>query len=417
MRISRRDLLQGVGAIGAAVLGSPANAGLHFHGTIPLYEGLVASRARMIINTAPDTTNKFLMARAGLIATETLTSIKIAFANFLSAGSGDIGVGASASITASVEYPAGTFTQVLFSASSAGTIPNNSVLFSDYLTVNIPSGATFWVRTFWNSSAGTLYNTWQNTFFGEATALSPTSITDQTMSGTITNSGAFSYPPIAVLGMTINASVIILGDSIDLGILDSEDSSSTVIGRNGKVGVIARSLGSTPFLIMAASGERASGWLSGAGARALLIQKSSHIASGHGTNDIFGSGSSEASLIIALNTLWALCRADQKIFQRTLIPRNNSSDGWLTLVNQSQISAGTPNAVRVAFNTDLRAGTITAANLKGFFDVASVLESGLNSGNWLVTPAPPYTSDGTHPNVAGNALVPGSGVVSPVVWP
>lgn len=417
MRISRRDLLQGVCAVGAAVLGSPANAGLHLHGTLPLYEGLVASRARMIISTTPDTTNKYLMGTSAHFATENLTAIKIAFANFLSAGSGDIGVGASATVTAGIEYPPGTFTQVTFSAVPTGTIPDKSVLFSDYIPVNIPSGALFRVWPFWHSTAGTLYNNWQNTFLAEAVELSATPISDRSMGGTITNSGAFSYPPIAVLGMTVNASVVILGDSIDLGILDSEDSSSTVTGRNGKVGVIARSLGSTPFLIMAASGERASGWLSGAGARALLIQKSSHVASGHGTNDIFGSGSSEASLIAALNTLWALCRSDQKIFQRTLIPRNNSSDGWLTLVNQSQISAGTPNAVRVAFNTDLRAGIITAANLKGFFDVASVLESSLNSGNWLVTPAPPYTSDGTHPNVAGNALVPGSGVVSPVVWP
>lgn len=379
------------------------------------YEGLVASRARMIVN-APDVTNTFLMARSAHIATENLSSIRIAFPNFESRGSGDTGVGGSAAITASVEFPAGTFTQVLFSASASGTIANNSVLFSDFLVVSIPSGSTFWVRTFWHSASGTLYNAWQNTFLGEATQLSTTSISDLTMGGTITNSGAFSYPPIAILAQTRNPSVIIVGDSIDAGAFDVEDSSSSITGRNGKAGVISRSLGNIPFLNMAISGETASGFISNGGARLLLIQKGSHVASGHGTNDIFNNGASEATLITSLKSIWATTRFDQKVYQRTLIPRNNSSDAWATLVNQSQISAPN-NTTRIAFNTDLRGGVIAASNLKGFYDVASAIESSLNSGLWTVTPSPPYTSDGIHPNVAGNALVPPSGVISGITWP
>lgn len=418
MLISRRRLLQrsSVAAVAMAIPNA-VNAGLHLHGAVPLYEGLVASRARMLINNAnPDTTNKYLMGTSAHFATENLSAVKIGFANFASYGSGDIGVGAAATITAGIEYPPATFTQVTFSAVPTGTIPNKSVLFSDYIPVSIPSGALFRVWPFWHSTAGTLYNNWQNTFLGEAVELSATPISDRSMGGTITNSGAFSYPPISILGMTTNASVIIIGDSIANGSGDTEDSSSTITGRDGKVGIIARSLGSVPFLNMAANGETTGYPGVNTAARQLMIQKGSHLVGEHGTNDIFGNNTTEANLITALKAEWALARADQKVFQTTILPRTNSSDAWTTLGNQSQISAPN-NTTRVAFNTDLRGGVITAPNLKGFFDVASVFESSLNSGNWLVTPTPPYTADGIHPNVAGYALVPGSGVVSPIVWP
>ena len=153
-----------------------AGADEHRRGSLSfLYEGLVATRARMM-GSPPSVGNHQIMMRSAHFATETLTSIRIVFSNFYNANRNggspilDSGRGAAASITASVEYPAGTFTQVKFDGLATGSIPNANVLFSDYMTVSIPSGAQFWVRLFTNNPAGIIFNPWQNTFLGEATA-------------------------------------------------------------------------------------------------------------------------------------------------------------------------------------------------------------------------------------------------------
>lgn len=391
-----------------------AEAGLHFHGTLPTYEGLVASRARFVINTN-DATNKFMMSRSGHVATEALSSIKFAFANFSLTGAREQGNGAASTITASVEYPAGTFTQIKFAGSSSGSIPDADLIFSDFVTVSIPLGATFWVRSFISNTAGLSYNTWQSTFFGEATTLSATSISDQTLGGTITNSGAFSFPPVAILGLTTNPSVMIVGDSIALGLTagDTEDSSNTATGFNAKVGIVARSMGNVPFVNMARFGEQAAGWSGGAAARAKLIQKSSHVFCEMGINDLH-AGSSSATLITALQAIYALTGSWQKVYQNTLTPFSSSTDAFATLANQT---TDVSNAARVAFNTSLRTGGVTGQNFKGFVETADVLESSRNSGLWIVTPSPPYTTDGIHPDVAGYAVVAAANVYPPIVFP
>lgn len=380
------------------------------------FEGLVASRARVVSN-ALDTTNKFLMGRSAHIASENLSSIKIAIPNFNIAGGSDAGSGAAASVTAAIEFN-GTFTQVTFASSTSGSVPNNSVLFSDFASVSIPAGSTFWVRIFWHSTGGTFYNSWQNSFLGEAVSLSATTITDQTMGGTITNSGSFSFPPVAILGITRNLSVIIAGDSIDFGALDVEDSSASATGFNAKVGIIARSLGNIPFLNIAVAGESALSWPGVAQARSLLIQKGSHLVTGYGANDIAVFGSSAAVLATSLQAIWSLARGGQKIFQRTLIPRTTSTDGWATLANQIIVSG---NVTRVSFNTNLRGAAVSGLN--GFFDATSALESGLNSGLWNCpvagggTAAVILAGDGLHPSPAGYGQVASSGVVGPFTWP
>lgn len=393
----------------------PADAGLHLHGMTSAYEGLVASRSRMIQSNAPDTTNKYMMARSAHIATENLSSIKLAFSNFYNAGNlatgsiADIGLGASATITASIEYPAATFTQVTFSASATGTISDIGVLFSDYVPVNIPAGATFWMRTFWHNTAGCLYNTWQNSFLGEATALSTTVISDQTMSGTITNSGSFSYPPLAVLGMTTNASVIIVGDSIGAGFNDTEDSSASATGRNAKVGLVARSMGSTPFLNLSVAAESANNFLTDATARKLLIPKGSSLITQLGTNDV--AGLTPAQLLAKLQAIWALKWANQKNYQTTITPNTSTSDGWITGAGQTPAAS---NPTRITFNTNVRA---ILSGSTGSYDLDSALESSLNSGLWIFAPSPPYTGDGLHPNTAGYAVVQAANLIPAATYP
>lgn len=369
------------------------------------HEGFVASRCR--IRTGGDSTNGFAMARSAHIASENLTAIRIAYDNPTNVG--------TSSITQSIEYPAGTFTQVLWGGTTPHTIPGLDQVISDYAIVagGIPAGATFWIRTFWtNTGNNSFYNTWQNTFLGEATQLSATSISDLTMSGTVTNSGAFSMPPLAIIGVTANPSVLILGDSIAAGIGDTEDSSNSATGFNGKVGYIARSLGNVPFVNRSQSGAQASGIPGKA-----IWGFGSQMITEYGVNDIMVlGGQTSAQLITRLHAILDLRRPGQKAYQTTITDYTTSTDAWATVVNQT-LQSVPQDAQRVTFNSALRAGTTGLTTLTNFIDTASISESSLNSGKWVASPTPPYTNDGLHPDAAGHNLLIVAAVVSAPAWP
>lgn len=359
-----------------------------------LYEGLVASRCRVYFSQ-DITTNKQIMGRSAHIASEALTTIKIAF------GTGfvtvfDAGVGASTTLKASIEYPAGTFTQVTWSASTSVVCADQSVTYSDYMTVSIPAGATFWVRMFATSTGGIFYNAWCNTFLGEGAEVAASGLTDKTMSGTVSSASGFSFSPMAILGMTKNPSAIIVGDSICYGSNDIEDSSASVTGYNGKVGIIARSMGNVPFLNMGCATERALNFSSQATVRKLMIPKGSHLICQFGTND-WSDGSSVDTIANSLNLIHALARPGQIVGQSTLIPRTTNSGGLTPAFNET---------VRIGLNTLIKNRNFPQLNAS--YDLCVPLEASPNSGTWA---GGGLTADGTHCSVAGYALVASSGVI------
>lgn len=384
-----------------------ANQNAFYFNGVTAYEGLVASRARPLTSSL-DATNLWAMVRSAHVASQNLSAIRVVFQNRTITTQ----VSNNATITASVEYPAGTFTQITFGGSASGAVPGSGAsslnfLFADYATVSIPAGATFWIRSLYNNAGGLFYNSWQNTFLGEAAILSPTSLTDQTMSGTITNSNAISLPPIAILGVTSNPSVTIFGNSITLGTGDTEDSSASATGYDAKIGIVARSMGSVPFVNIGLGG----GTITTNGPQyPFLISKASHIISEYSTNDFFVSSQTSAQVIAGIQAVAKYRRQGQKLWQTTCTPQTTGS--WSTLPAQST-KAGESN--RVTFNTALRAGGISG--IDNYADVCTALESSLNSGLWVVTPSPPYTGDGVHPNVAGYAKVQAAAVYPTISWP
>lgn len=373
------------------------------------YEGLVASRARLLTNL--DTTNKYIGGRYGLLSPQALTSVRLVIGNYYLFG--DTGTGAPMTCTASVEYPAGTYKQETFSTSASATIANNTLVFGDYVTISagIPANTQFWFWGFCNSTGGVVYFNGQNSFFGEATQASTTSFSDPTLTGIITNNQpTWGFPPVAVLGMTTNASVIVVGDSIGFGVQDIEDGSSTITGYDGKRGIITRSLGSVPFLNLSNASEIAQGWAISHPAKAQMAPKGSELIDEQGTNDIYVNNRTAAQVWSDKQAIWTLARPGQKIYASCLIPDTTSTDGFLTLANQTPV---TGNTARVTFNTTGRSGV---SGMTGFYDTCIALESSQNSGLTIVTPTPPYTT-GIHPTVSGYALVPPSGAIGPVTNP
>lgn len=398
------------GAAAALLLSDRALAGLHLHGSNPtMYEGLVASRARMF--TTNDTVNKQLMGRYGLISTEALTSVRFVFSNFTPDLGPDGNTPGITTITASVEYPAGIFTQLLFAGSATGSIPAGGIIFSDPLSVSIPANTTFWSRQFHQNASGVHYCNFQNSFFGEATNGAASGISDQTMGGTITNSlSSACVPPLAVLQQTQNASVIVVGDSIAFGSGgNGETGGNTINGFNGKSGLITPSLGSIPFLNLAWPSITAQNWITDYTARRQMITFGSHLITELGINDLINNRTS-AQIVTDVQAIWAFARGGQKIYQTTITPNSSSTDAWATTVNQTALH----QATRATLNQAIRAGISGAT---GFYNAASILETSQDSDIWIVAPSPPYTADGIHPSGTGYALVLSSGIISPVAWP
>lgn len=370
------------------------------------YEGLVASRPRML--TARDTTNKQAMSRYAVFASEALTSIKVVFSNFdLSTGT-DSGVGAANVGTASIEYPAGTFTALRSGGSTALTTPDGGLLFCDYLSVNIPAGATFWIRQYITNTNGIVYLDRVNATLGDAATFGVSGVADQTLGGTVSSSGSVVVPPIAIIGQTINASVIVVGDSIGFGTDSNGDPNGVTFNSYGN-GLITPSLGSVPFLNLSWPSQTAQNWISKSPARKLLVPYGSHLIQQLSTNDIIAARS-QAAIVTDLQAIYALARVGQKVFQTTSTPHATSSDAFATTGNQTALEL----AARTTFNNAVRA---IISGSTGYFDTASALETAQNSDIWKASPAPPYTNDGLHPVQAGYDLVKNSGVIGPITYP
>lgn len=384
------------------------------------YLGQVATKTWVPNET--NTSNKQLMARSPHFARDDITSLQILLPNWYWDRQGtrtEKGSGGSITYTASIEYPAGTFTQVKFSEAASGIAANGGNLLSDAVLVSIPAGALFWVRTFQSSAVGIIFHgsfivgsnnmSLRDTVNGGEMAYAASGLSDQTMGGTITsNPGSPSpfFTPLAIIAQTQKPSVFIMGDSIAWGAFDLFDAS-------GDLGSVARSIGGNLAYINAGCyGDEASLAKANYSKRAALIQYCSHVVCELGINDLSaGAGNkSAATLKSDLGVLYGFA-GGKPVYQTTITPRSSSSNSWATTAGQTLDA----NAAQfTAFNDDVRT---TPAPLTGYFDISDAVSSARNSNFWKVTGVSfGYTTDGTHPNQAANLLIKDSGVLNPAVF-
>lgn len=376
------------------------------------YTGLVATRCLAPISL--NTTNKQLMTRSPHYSRTDITSLQIVIPNWYvnpSSTHAEIGSGADATVTASIEYPENTFTQILFSGNAAGTVPNASQLLSDAVSVTIPNNTLFWVRIFWTSTAGVFsipHDIDGASRPGSGLEVAVSGLTDKTMGGTVTAADN-EFSPVAIIGTTTRPSFVIVGDSIGLG----DTSRETVGDISGDFGVVARSIGPQyAYASYCQNGDQAEDIVASHTNRVALFAYASHLACEYGSNDLYTNSAATATVQTLLQTIWGYMTAlgaEKKVYQTTITPRTTSSDNWATTVNQAQVS-GTINGRRTALNDWIR-GIPTGAH--GYFDVADAVETSRNSGLWVVTGvANAYTPDGIHPNTEGSLLIKNSGLVS-----
>jgi peptidoglycan hydrolase-like protein with peptidoglycan-binding domain len=368
------------------------------------YVGYVATRGYIAVG---DSSDKSLMSRTFHYARTNITSLQLVLPNWWINGSASAEqlIGGPATTTASIEYPAGTFTQVTFGGSATGTIPAGGTLVSDPVSVSIPNGAEFWVRIFLENSHGIVTTGQGDPNFGDAMTASTSIVADQTMGGTVASTtGSSIYMPAAIIGTTTEPSVFIVGDSRTYGNDDQSDDAS------GDAGEEARAIGPNfAYVNAGASGLRTDYLIDFMEADApsdanmyKLASYASDIVNETGIVDVI-LGSTTAQIEGNLQTLWNSFPPGIPVYQTTMPPWTTSTDGWTTLANQTPNS---DDAARIATNDLIRT---TPSHLAGYFEVANVVESSRDSGLWKVLG---YTTDGVHETTAANVDIENSGVFS-----
>lgn len=305
-----------------------------------------------------------------------------------------------------------TIYPLTFGGRLSPTLDPGGQIVADPLGINLLPGDKLAVRTY--LASGTAYiprTTASNNAPGSGGFTATTDLTP-TGSAAIADSSGSYYAPAAILGCAAPGSLAVLGegDSIMKGTGDGYVAGTIFSGRTSNEavdygGFLTRALtGKAGLLNTGVSADRLY-WFVGTGDslfRSLNARRCSTAVSDYGTND-FADGQTVAQLQENHLTRATQLRAlgITKYFVTTITPRTSSTDGWATTTNQ------TPSAIesnRVIYNTWLRAGSpinpttllpvaVGTANalyagsfghpFTGFFDVASKVETALNSGLWL----------------------------------
>jgi lysophospholipase L1-like esterase len=390
--------------------------------------GLRFAATRCSIPNSSANNKSQIMTRSGHRAWVALSQIKVGIpAVRISAPQNDLSEFAyagTATVTASVEYPAGTFTQLKFAGVASGSALSGKILFSDLLTLGftIPAGALFWIRIFFVNANGVYFtdnsNGGQaNASYGDQSSSGTGALVDLTMSGSITNDGTFCYRPACILASSNLLSVGLVGDSMAEGVADIDEPNPFI----GDLGLLAKTLanicpcvnlglGGTTLQTSPPGGHEF--WGKPGTARAQLLPFCTDLIIEVGANDLnpFVSSRTAAQLAADLQsfintTLPSLgVVAGAHMYLTTFPPHTTSTDGFTTAANQTPVAN---EAERITYNNMVRAGV---SGITGFFDVADVVESARNSGKWKAG----YTgaSDGLHPNPAGYAAISSSEVIN-----
>lgn len=383
-----------------------------------LYLGQVATKC--YIPSGVSATNKTATSRSHHVARDDIAALQIELPNWYWARSGtgpETNGGGNVTVTASIEYPAGVFTQVKWSGATSKVIASGASALSDMIAVTIPNGASFWVRTFVNAVTAIVFCEGNTGFArrdlanGEAYEYSASTTTDKTMGGTVNDVGAASTPiyvPTAIIAYTRRPSFLLIGNSRDWGFTDTHDGS-------GDLGDICRSLGpSYGYINAGCAGDTFSAFIAGSTQRQALKQYVSHVIIGDAINALRSNGQnkSAATVLTELQSILAFFSDKRRITTTLGGPRSTSSDSWAALNGVNQ-TADANNAEAAAYNNAIRAGV---ANSDAYFEIMDQVENVRGQGKWWTTGvAQATTTDGLHSTQLGYLRIKNSGAVDPAL--
>lgn len=340
------------------------------------------------------------------------TGFQPVFANWYATFSNEFTGYANYVLSAALEYPAGTYTRLMFSGATSVTIPAGTNAVADASTVVVPVGARFWIRVLVNCPNGIFtingpavdINTQVS---GDQNLASATAIaTDYTVNAYV-GSGAMTslYPPVAVLATSSKPSIVAYGDSRLAGLKDAQGGTN---GGYGGFGEITRGYDAyVAYCNVGAPTGTAAGFITAHTLRAALKTYHTQVHIQYGINDL-NVGTTAAALETSLTTICGYF-SGMKISANTIPPQCTSTDAFATQANQTQFAGA---AQRQLHNTWLR-GTTHPFGI--VFDISDIGEYH-RSGNWLTPDVDPriiapITFEGTHWSPWGYLFLQKSGAV------
>lgn len=342
-------------------------------GQVPLYLGLVATKGKSPSGRNPSITTS--MSKVVVEFKDSPASFMIDFPNFYVDGFGsggsvtltEMGVGATGTVRASVEYPTGVFTRVNFSGAGSGSIPDMSILRSDPIPVKVAVGDKVAIWIYYTNPSGIVYTANVYNAPGDNYAAPGTDLT--AAGGTLGQAAQALYAPYAIVGMTTRRSGVIIGDSIGLGQLDFPDAIA------GDAGCFSRAVAERMAYSKFATGsDTLVKFLAYSTLRRQILNNITDVYCNLVTND-FG-GRTNAQIVSDLNAIIDFY-PNKKFWIGLPAPRSGSTDFYSTVAGQTTDSATEPK--RQAFMSSVRKGKFPKA--AGYISM-ECLETSEFSGIW-----------------------------------
>lgn len=298
----------------------------------------------------------------------------------------------SITLTAAIEYPIGVYHPVTFNGRRTVEISGGLTVQSDPVAVRVPSGASFWSRTFVQVALGEVWPLGKQGVVGtgslDRSMIGNSALTDFTLTGDAQTDFSDTrrfFGPSGIVGVQeIQTPVVaIVGDSITAGLTSTSNLSWSTM---------ACDAAQIPYIEVCMSSDQMDKWAldTSRRRRAGLLSHATHVLSTLGVNNLSGAWPSPVQT--QLHNLWAYFTAlGLPIVQTTLTPQTTSTDAWATIENQTLLDAGR-EATRQSFNAYIRS---SPPLISGYLDIASFVESSLNSGKFAVAGGA-WTNDGTH---------------------
>lgn len=353
---------------------------------VPSYLGHVGTGT--FIASALQATNNYGFYRSPHNARDAITSLQLVYTNWWMSSGTETNATNSQIYAAAIEYPAGTYTQVLFSGIAQGTALPGANIVSDALVIAIPLNAKYWVRTYTFSTLGKLKYFQYYAGDGTAQSLAGTSagaVPDLTMGGgapAVKNKDDVYYGPSAIIANTTRPSVAVVGDSRAVGRGDA--------GWNGALqGSSQRAFGQfNAVMSIGQSGNTLQAFIASHAKQVALAVYASHINLEFGINDVT-AGRSAAQIQADTNTVLGYFTSALKTSVNTMSPVTTTTNGWGDDAGQT-VTAN--ESVRIAVNAQ-RLATLPAGVVS--YDLNAAVNSSASSGKWLSLPGT-TTDDGTH---------------------
>lgn len=365
--------------------------------TVPQFLGQVATGTFINDGTSA---NRYIGARSPHIMMKKggTTGLRVVYGNWRMSAQVETDNTASQTYKTAIEYPAGTFTPVLYAGVRVGTAAPGANIVSDRASVVIPEGAKFWIRTLHDSGTnGQLFSYYTKDgtemLQGSNTAGAVPDYVDGGGSWTAQTAGTQGtmLMPQAIVDDTTTPSVGLFGSSTPTGRGDI-----TAPGA-GIQGFMARAYGAKyPILNASLSGDSLQKFIASNSKRLALANYCSHIALSSGSNDIVGGRTAAQTAADAATVIKYFTDIGKPVAYTTVTDITTSTDAWATVENQT---VGATESERLNFNTLVLAGlsgVTNTINALPFTESATV-------GKWK----PNYTADGTHQaTVSAIAAVP-----------